>query len=203
MPGNSLLRKHECTGKMEQILEAAIKVFACKGFHNAKIEEIAINAKIGKGTIYEYFGSKQDMFQEMVKYIHKLYLEKVTANLEKKYTFKEKVQYLLESYLRFILEHKEMAQVLLADPPPIDEDFKKWFLELEKQQVKLLQGSVIDGIKNDELKDIDPYLLTKVIAGAINYFGKSIILNGQDMAEDDLEEFSAVIVDLLYKGIAR
>ena len=203
MDDNNPFKKHGCTGKMEQILEAAIKVFASKGFHNAKIEEIAIEARIGKGTIYEYFRSKQDLFQEMVKYIHKLYLEKVTADLEKKHTFKEKVQYLLETHLGFILGHKEMAQVLLADPPPLDDDFKKWFLDLEKKQTQFLQSNVIDGIKREELRDLDPYLVARIIAGAISYFGNSIILNCQDITEDDLKVLSADVVDVLYKGIER
>jgi len=203
MVDNKLFKKHEHTGKMEQILEAAIKVFACKGFHNAKIEEIAIEAGIGKGTVYEYFRSKQDLFQEMVKYIHKLYLEKVTANLEKKHTFKEKIQYLLESHMRFTLEGREMAQVLMANPPPLEGDFKEWFFHMQKQQIQLLQINIIDGIKRDELKDLDPYLVARVLAGAISYFGNSIILNGQDVAEDDLEALSVAAIDLLYKGIAR
>jgi len=203
MANNNLFKKNEYVGKMEQILEAAIKVFACKGFHNAKIEEIANEAGIGKGTIYEYFGSKQDLFQEMIKYIHKLYLEKFTANLEKNIHFKEKVQYLLESHLRFILGHKEMAQVILADPPPLDDDFKKWFLDLEKQQIQFLQNNLIDSIEKGELKDLDPYIATRIIAGTISYFGNSIILNGQDMTEDDLKALSVATVDLLYKGIAK
>lgn len=195
--------KLESSGKREQILEGAIKVFACKGFYHARVEEIANEARIGKGTIYEYFKSKQDLFQEMFKYIHNLYLEKFMADIEKRPTFKEKIQYLLESHLRFILEHKEMAQVFLAEHPPLDDDFKKWFLDLEKQKLQFLQNNVINGIKRDELKDLDPCLIARVIAGVISYFGSLIIFNGQEMAEDDLEALSAAAIDLLYRGIAR
>ena len=202
MADNNLFKKHECAGKVEQILEAAIKVFAFKGYHNARVEEIAIEAGIGKSTIYEYFKSKQELFQEMIKYIHRLYLEKVTADLEQKHTFKEKLQCLLETHLRFILEHREMAQVLMVNPPPIDDGFKKWFLDLEKRQIQLLQINVIDGIKRDELKNIDPNLVARVVAGVISYFGNSIILNGQGTTEDDLKELSVTAIDLLYKGIA-
>ena len=190
-------------GKMEQILKAAIKVFACKGFHHARVEEIANEAGVGKGTVYEYFKSKQDLFQEMLKYIHSLYLEKFMIDLEEKHTFKEKVQYLLKSRLRFILEHKEMAQIFMTDPPPLDDDFKQWFLDLEKQQIQFLQSNVVDSIKKGELKDVDSHIAARIIAGVINCFGSSIILNSQDMAENDLEALSATTVDLLYQGIAR
>jgi AcrR family transcriptional regulator len=48
--------------KKTDILNAAIEVFATKGVANAKMNDIAIAANIGKGTIYEYFSSKEDIF---------------------------------------------------------------------------------------------------------------------------------------------
>ena len=48
--------------KRERILAAAKKVFAQRGFAGATISEIALEAEIGKGTVYEYFKSKEDLF---------------------------------------------------------------------------------------------------------------------------------------------
>ena len=48
--------------KRERILAAAKKVFAQRGFAGATISEIALQAEIGKGTVYEYFKSKEDLF---------------------------------------------------------------------------------------------------------------------------------------------
>ena len=49
--------------KKELIINAAIKVFAEKGLDKGKIAEIAKEAGIGKGTVYEYFRSKDDIFR--------------------------------------------------------------------------------------------------------------------------------------------
>ena len=51
--------------KRAEILEAAMAVFASKGFHRAKMEEVAAAAGIGKGTIYEYFTSKPQLLQSL------------------------------------------------------------------------------------------------------------------------------------------
>ena len=48
--------------KQAAILAAALGVFSEKGFAAAKIIDIAAAAKVGKGTIYEYFRSKDDLF---------------------------------------------------------------------------------------------------------------------------------------------
>ena len=48
--------------KRERILDAARAVFAEKGFAGAVIADIAVRADIGKGTVYEYYKSKEDLF---------------------------------------------------------------------------------------------------------------------------------------------
>ena len=50
--------------KKNEILQAAIQVFAEKGIQKSKMIDIAKRAKIGKGTIYEYFESKEGIFKE-------------------------------------------------------------------------------------------------------------------------------------------
>ncbi|MBW8057274.1 MAG: TetR/AcrR family transcriptional regulator [candidate division NC10 bacterium] len=48
--------------KRRDILQAAMRVFARDGYHRAKMEAVAEEAGIGKGTVYEYFKSKTDLF---------------------------------------------------------------------------------------------------------------------------------------------
>ena len=48
--------------KKQRIVNSANKIFARDGYFNAKVEEIAIVADVGKGTIYEYFSSKDELF---------------------------------------------------------------------------------------------------------------------------------------------
>ena len=48
--------------KKNRIIEAAVVVFAQKGYASATVADIAARAEIGKGTIYEYFASKEDLF---------------------------------------------------------------------------------------------------------------------------------------------
>ena len=50
--------------KKNDILSAAKSLFKEKGFHNTKMDEIAANAGVGKGTLYEYYKNKQDIFDE-------------------------------------------------------------------------------------------------------------------------------------------
>jgi TetR/AcrR family fatty acid metabolism transcriptional regulator len=55
--------------KREKILKTAIKVFAKKGIFETKMETVAQKAGIAKGTIYEYFKSKNELVQMVFNYL--------------------------------------------------------------------------------------------------------------------------------------
>lgn len=65
--------------KVTRILEAAAEVFATRGFHEARVEEIAALAGVGKGTIYLYFPDKQELFLAMIDNRLKLGMERLKS----------------------------------------------------------------------------------------------------------------------------
>ena len=65
----------------QNILDAARQVFGDHGFYQTKIQDIADTAGIGKGTVYEYFASKQDLFCRMVRHSLSLYIHRVRASM--------------------------------------------------------------------------------------------------------------------------
>jgi AcrR family transcriptional regulator len=57
--------------KRNAIVEAAARVFARSGYSNAVVADIALHANIGKGTVYEYFKSKEDLFFAVFEWFQK------------------------------------------------------------------------------------------------------------------------------------
>jgi AcrR family transcriptional regulator len=66
------------TRRRAEILEAALKVFSQKGYHAAKIEDIAAELNMGHGTFYRYFQNKLDIFNHVVEDIVNMITELVT-----------------------------------------------------------------------------------------------------------------------------
>ena len=90
--------------KKRKILDAALGVFVDKGFSNVVINDIARSAGIGKGTVYEYFKSKEDLFSELLKYLFAKYQSYVPKEWKKGTTPDERLKNLLSFYTRLYVQ---------------------------------------------------------------------------------------------------
>ncbi|MFA6451691.1 MAG: TetR/AcrR family transcriptional regulator, partial [bacterium] len=63
--------------RRRQIFEAAARVFTAKGFHSATVNEIAQEAGLGKGTIYEYVRSKKELLFLIIEEGHALLFDQI------------------------------------------------------------------------------------------------------------------------------
>lgn len=83
--------------KRELILKSVIELLMEHGLNGLKVSKIAAKADIGKGTVYEYFNSKEDLFIGAVGYGIELLIKTVNAKLEGTSSFRESFDSLVES----------------------------------------------------------------------------------------------------------
>ena len=96
--------------KKEQIIHAALEVFARQGLEKGKIADIAKQAGIGKGTIYEYFKSKDEIFKAIEDMFIKESVNKIRELSESRDTPTKKI----EALCSFSLDmHKDMGDSIL------------------------------------------------------------------------------------------
>ncbi|KJR47682.1 Transcriptional regulator, TetR family [Desulfosporosinus sp. I2] len=94
--------------KEETILNAAFEVFRENGFTNANMKDIAVKAGLGKGTLYEYFQNKEDLFIQVVKAITNSIFHEINSRICDKVTLRE----ILNEIIRFTQETIEEAGFL-------------------------------------------------------------------------------------------
>ena len=98
--------------KHQKITQAAIKVFARKGFFNARISDIAKEAKVADGTIYLYFNNKYDILISMFEdEIGKIIL-RVRMLIDKEEDPRRMMEIFALNHLQLIEEKKDLAEVL-------------------------------------------------------------------------------------------
>lgn len=183
-----------------EILQAAVKIFSKQGFHKAKIDDIAQMAGIAKGTVYQYFSSKQELFQEMIKYSVERYQKMVSKVVHSKDDVRGKIYTLAIKHGEFIKEHIELGEVV---PSYSNELYKKemrlWITEQQKRIIELLEEMIEDGVAKGEIrKDVDKEIAVLAIMGSLfSFYEKEIEMQKEIPQEIDPEP----LVDFLMRAL--
>ncbi len=130
--------------KREQILEAALTVFSCKGFHNARMIEIARQAGVGKGTVYEYFASKSDLFYQMAEREATRYLREIRRHIETQSGFTARLEGLIIFHKEYISRRTELSACVNNGSIVMDEALKSKVMMMMRQT----RGSAVQMIED-------------------------------------------------------
>ena len=97
-----------------EILAAALKVFCKKGYTEARMEDVAAQAKIAKGTLYLYFSSKAEIYSAAIHHA----MEQLSTLSEERLTgltsFREKLETVIAVRLEFWSEQRSLYRMLLT-----------------------------------------------------------------------------------------
>ncbi|HOD54758.1 MAG TPA: TetR/AcrR family transcriptional regulator [Candidatus Cloacimonadota bacterium] len=95
---------NEISDKKELILNTAESIFEKYGYAKTSMDDIANEAYIGKGTIYYYFKSKEDIFLELVVHYHKMIRNLVEKEMSKCTSFDQKFKLMIELPIKYAIE---------------------------------------------------------------------------------------------------
>jgi len=99
--------------KYTDIIKAAIRVFSEHGFDGAKMEYIAKEAGIGKGTVYEYFESKERLFEEILKFSVEEFRQGLKESMDDRDAIEEKIANCSRYNAEFLSSHMDIVQIAL------------------------------------------------------------------------------------------
>jgi AcrR family transcriptional regulator len=163
-----ILRTHDKTSekldKREAILEAAVDLFAERGFYGTAVPDIASRAKVGAGTIYRYFPSKEALVNTLYQ-LHKQRLATaimVGVDLEK--PLRQVFHDFWQRICTFARENPQVIQFLELQHHAayLDEASR----EIEQQLMILARTFLERGIAEQVVRDVEPSLLVAVVWGA-------------------------------------
>lgn len=100
--------------KRTQIMQAAMKTFVQKGFHGATVEEIALAAGVGKGTVYEYFASKDDLFQSIFHEGEQYFIEMFRSQIASEQDLRNRLKRILQIWAEFVSVHRDVAFLFIS-----------------------------------------------------------------------------------------
>ena len=158
-----------------QIIEAAAQVFAKKGFSGTVMAEIATCAGIGKGTIYEYFISKEELFFAVFEWYMKESGVAATVSISAlSGSASSRLMALSESLMTSWLEMMDVYSLVMefwaasaSSSSQMRERFKEAFRRAYQEFRGIVASLIRDGIERGEFQsDVNPESIAAALVGA-------------------------------------
>jgi len=174
--------------RRQQILNVARDVFARRGYHAAKIDDIVAAAGIARGTFYLYFDDKRAIFEEIVdRTIARLGMAIVRVDPhDSGRTVAAQVGENIRRIVSILLEDRATTKILLSDALGVDPAFDRKLLSFYDEMSTLLEHSLRDGQALGVVGEGDVRLLSWLSMGALKEVCSQIVQRGAEYDEDKL-----------------
>lgn len=196
----------EKENKKDLILQSAREIFMEKGYYAATSEEIARKAGVGKGTIYQYFASKQDIFEEMqIAYLEE-YCASISSCVDLEKSFAVNIRNLTHMHLSRIdlLIHLMIGDFSIAPNRLLS--VKRISEEHEKME-RVLQQLLLQAQEKQELRAVSLQGAIHFITGLFMGLAHQVlVVKNRAGADLELEQTKAMMeeetVELILHGLS-
>jgi AcrR family transcriptional regulator len=194
------IRQQLIEARRNQILEAAIAVFAEKGFHRATTKDIAGRAGIAEGTIYNYFGSKDDLLIGVMARLTELemlngeFAEALQGDVREFFIlmFQRRVQH-MEKALDMLTAI--MPEVLAN--PNLREHYQEQFV---LRVATLIEEYVRTRVELGHIRPVDPALAARVMQAM--FMGLLVWrIFGDEVLVDRWDELPDLLATIIFDGM--
>jgi len=198
-------RKNRITEQREkQILDAALLVFSHKGFDKATVPDIARQAGIAVGTIYNYYPGKRDVLVAITnKYIIAPFTELVSNPPDS--TDAGFIAAIMENRLNFGLEGLERFIPLFMEvqrDPELRRDYSEKVL---RPVMSMMEKFITSRVKAGAFRDVNPSVITRAIGGMVIGFMLLYRIEGENSPVHgiDRKELAGELAGLVFQGLVK
>ncbi|MEM1029942.1 MAG: TetR/AcrR family transcriptional regulator [Myxococcota bacterium] len=152
--------------RRDELLDAARRVFAEKGFHEAKVEDIAQAAGVAKGTLYLYFPDKRSVFSELIDHLF-LRLSGAILRVDTDGDVRNQVKHNIRAVLGVLLDDPDSMRILFNHAGGVDRSFSEKIEGFYDGLKQMLAESLEEGQGLAIVAEGDPRLYAAFTLGAL------------------------------------
>lgn len=185
--------------RRQAILDAAIHTVAHYGFAGASVREIAARAEVSTGSVYSYFGNRDELLAEVFRVVAGHELEYAREALEQPGAdFLTRLESFISTFAGRAFRGRRMAEALLFEPasPAIEAER----LALRQRHHRFFSEAISTAVAFGELPEQDPALASRAVIGAIseNLFGR---LTAPQYGPDDDGEVTRYLLTFCIRAL--
>jgi len=183
------------------ILEAALRVWAKRGFDGTSLTEVAGEAGLTKGTLYLYFPSKLALLEEAFRrYSLQPEIEGGLARLRGK-PLRDVVRGLVALFWRGLEERRELAGVLLRELPNHAEEARHFVEQVLLPMNRLLADYLDEALPAERRGKVDTLVAARLLPGmVVAFFLSQEILGAKELMPIATERILGTITELFLHG---
>ncbi len=198
-------KEREKLFKRKEIMDAAIKLFAKKGFVATTLDDIAVAAEFGKGTIYNYFENKDEIINTIIEDVLLLSRQAVEEADRISSNFKEFIINYVHKTFHLCIENQDSYVILIeyyldkikvSKFSPIHNEIMQKMESINKVFINRVNLA----IESSEIKKVNPVQMNFLFHNMIHPYAFDWIFN-KELNAFPVEEIIDFIVDLLFNGI--
>jgi AcrR family transcriptional regulator len=169
--------------KRTNILNAATALFAGQPFHKVLLDDVARKAGVGKGTLYVYFKSKEDLYFSVLFEGFSNLVKRIRLHVEDwELGPVQRLERAIREIVEFALKDRTMFEIMRSTPGNASFVCDRW-LEKRRELKNLLRSIILDGIEKGFFDDPRPELTARYIPGLVR---AALIHGSDDIAPDVL-----------------
>jgi len=196
-----LTKEDRIEARKRGIREAAQRVFAQKGFHEATISEVAQEAGISEATIYEYFSSKEELLFSIPGETERRTKETLEFILAHVRGASNKIRCIIYHYLWLYENHLDYAALVMLILKHNRKFCETQAYQVVRERSRVVLRVVEEGIASGEFRaETNPYLVRSMILGTVEHLVIRRLLIG---GPKELSQFSDALADQIIYGIRR
>jgi AcrR family transcriptional regulator len=197
-PNDDTRRSAKWHARRESIIDTSAGIFARRGYHATGMAELCTANGLGKGALYHYIGSKE----ELLAAIHDRVMDEVILSAGRVDAAggspSEQLEMLGDELLDIIARYPDHVWVFLHEFPALTDDRAEQFRRRRREYERRVEAIFQAGIDAGEFRDVDPRLTTLAWLGMHNYTYLWLKASGKLSAHDVATSFA----DLFIRGIA-
>ena len=177
--------------KREDILKAALALFAERGYHGTPVSLIAHQAKVGSGTIYRYFRDKDDLVNTLYRHWKQVMADQIMEQIDPQRPIRSLFRQLTLALADFAMTHREAFLFMEAHhhSPYLDDESKALCEQINERFLAPLRM----GQEQEFIKPGPPELLKSVVFGIFSEMMKKHYSGEQPLTKElilQVEEMS-------------
>jgi len=183
-----------------QIVKTATDLFARKGYHETTVDEIAQALGIAKGTIYNHFQNKEDLYQVSIQEGINLFKKELHLAVEEASSTRDKISNIIKRQLIFYEREKALVLLFLTEFCSPDQQKGSFFAtKLLSSCLEIISDVIADGIKDGTFRKVDIQIATSSLFGMVTLNALHYITQFQKIPVEDV---CKGIEEIFFKGIA-